>query len=236
MTEVRPVHGRPRAAAAALAFAGAALVLLVGREASSGAPLAAVIAVAAAALLGLAALGARLVRPYLLRNNPATLTAPAMGAMAVCLPLALLGERLASSLAGGLAGLGLSVGLTGLVVGAGLSVARAAGREAGETSGRLLWTMIGGAAAGALFVPLVAVPKLSPLNACLDGGIGCAAVGIICAAAAPHGKRSLETWLSVLALIFVLLLPLSSLIDARSSAWCDPSAASALPVAAKPTP
>ena len=233
MTEVRPVHGRPLAAAAALAFAGAALVLLVGREALAAAALAAAVAVAAAALLALAALGARLVRPHLASEHPATLTAPAMGAMAVCLPAALLAERLTTSLAGGLAGLGLSVGLTGLVVGAGLVVARAAAREAGETSGRLLWAMIGGAAAGALFVPLVAVPKLSPLNACLDGGIGCAAVGIICAAAAPHGKRSMETWLSVLALLFVLLLPLSSLIDARSSAWCDPAAA---PVAAKPAP
>ena len=138
--------------------------------------------------------------------------------------------------AGGLVGLGLAVGLTGLVVGAGLAVARAAVREAGQTSARLLWTIAGGAVAGAIFVIVVAVPKLSPLNACLDGGIGCAAVGIICASAAPHGKRSLETWLSVLALVFVLLLPLSSLIDARSSAWCDPAAAPALPVAAKPAP
>jgi len=233
MTDVRPVHGRPRAAAAALAFAGAALVLLVGREALAVAPLAVVIAVAAAALLGLAALGARLIRPRLASDSPATLTAPAMGAMAVCLPVALLSERLVSSLAGGLAGLGLSVGLTGLVIGAGLAVARAAGTEAGETSGRFLWTLAGGAMAGALFVTFVAVPKLSPLNACLDGGIGCAAVGIICASAAPHGKRSMETWLSVLALVFVLMLPLSSLIDARSSAWCDPAAA---PVAAKPAP
>ena len=233
MTDARPVHGRPRAAAAALAFAGAALVLLVGREALAAASPAAVVAVAAAALFGLAALGARLIRPRLASDNPATLTAPAMGAMAVCLPVALLGERLTTSLAGGLAGLGLSVGLTGLVVGAGLAVALAAGKEAGETSGRLLWTIVGGAVAGALFVAFVAVPKLSPLNACLDGGIGCAAVGIICASAAPHGKRSLETWLSVLALVFVLLLPLSSLIDARSSAWCDPAAA---PAAVKPAP
>jgi hypothetical protein len=236
MTEVRPVHGRPLAAAAALAFAGAALVLLVGREALAAAPLAAVAAVAAAALLVPAALGARLVRPHLSSNPPASLTAPAMGAMGLCLPVALLAERLVSSLAGGLAGLGLALGLTGLVVGAGLAVAWASGREAGETSGRLLRAIGGGAAAGALFVPLIALPKLSPLNACLDVGIGCAAVGIICASAAPHGKRSMETWLSVLALLFVLMLPLSSLIDARSSAWCDPSAAAALPVAAKPAP
>ena len=159
-----------------------------------------------------------------------------MGAMAVCLPTALLAERLTTFLAGGLAGLGLAAGLTGLVVGAGLAVARAAGREAGVSPGRFLRAIAGGTVAGALFVPLIAVPKLSPLNACLDVGIGCAAVGIICAAAAPHGKRSMETWLSVLALLFVLLLPLSSLIDARSSAWCDPSAAAALPVAAKPAP
>ncbi|BAH74643.1 hypothetical protein [Solidesulfovibrio magneticus] len=236
MTEVRPVHGRPLAAAAALAFAGAALVMLVGREALAAAPLAAVAAVAAVAaatLLILAALGARLVRPLFSSHHPASLTAPAMGAMAVCLPTALLAERLTTFLAGGLAGLGLAAGLTGLVVGAGLAVAQAAGREAGVSPGRLLRAVAGGTVAGALFVPLIAVPKLSPLNACLDVGIGCAAVGIICASAAPHGKRSLETWLSVLALVFVLLLPLSSLIDARSSAWCDPAAA---PVAAKPAP
>jgi hypothetical protein len=228
-------NGRPQAAAAAMAFAGAALTLLIAREALA---VAAPIPVLAASLVVLACalvLGARLAGWRLAGHNPAGLTAPVLGALALALPSALLAARLGASLSGPLAGLGIGLGLLGLVLGVGLAVVRAACLEAGTPRDRALLVLAGGLVAGTLFAMLIVVPKLSPLNACLDCGIGCAAVGIICAAAGPPGRRAMETWLSVLALVFVIMLPLSSLVDAQTAVyWCAPASQNAAP--AKPAP
>ena len=167
-----------------------------------------------------------------------------MGFVAVSLPVCLLLSRLGRGLAGaahsGFIPPGLITALMagliplGLALGAAGALSAAAARRAKPAQPRqILLFAAGGAVLGALFIVLVAVPKLSPVNACLDMGIGCAAIGILSAAAAPAGNRSYESLLSVLAIVFVLLLPLSGLFDDKINAWCE-SAASAPAAPATP--
>ena len=239
-------HGRPLPVIGAVGFAGAAIVALIGREIANAYPgHPAQVIVLALASLGLGLLcGTRLVRLLAADGEPADRLAPAMGFVAVSLPLALLLSRLGRGLAvtphqgflppglptatlAGLLPLGLALGAAG-------SLAAVAARKAEPAHPRkTALYLVAGAVLGALFIPLVAVPKLSPLNACLDMAIGCAAVGILSAAAAPAGNRNYETWLSLLAIVFVLLLPLSGLFDDKTNAWCEPTA-SALAAPAVP--
>jgi len=233
-------HGRPLPVIGSVGFAGAALVVLIGRELLGAYPgHAPLVVVLAAASLGAGLfLGARLIRLLAATSDPADGMAPAMGIVAVSLPASLLLSRLGRGLAAaahdgffppGL-GMALLAGLIplGLALGAAGALAAAAARRAEPAQPRktLLFTA-GGAVLGALFILLVAVPKLSPINACLDMGIGCAAIGILSAAAAPAGNRSYESWLSVLAIVFVLLLPLSGIFDDKTNAWCEPAGTSA---------
>lgn len=78
--------------------------------------------------------------------------------------------------------------------------------------------------AGVAFTRFVAGPRLSALNIALDLTLACAAVGIACAAGTPAASRRQETWLSVLALVAILALPLSGVLDERSRQWADPAA------------
>jgi hypothetical protein len=231
--------GRPLAVMGAVGFAGAALLVLIGREISGAYPDHTVLVVVLAALcLGLGGfLGTRLVRRLPVGSVPADCLAPAMGLVAVALPLALLLSRLergllpaaggtflppglVGALAAGLLPLGVALGAAAI-----LAVAATGQDDPGQRRKTLLF-LAGGAVLGTLFVPLVAVPKLSPINACLDIAIGCTAVGLLSAAAAPADNRKYETWLSLLAIVFVLLLPLSGLFDDKTNAWCQPDAVS----------
>jgi hypothetical protein len=236
-------------AAIALGFAGTALVCLLLREllllfCGNALAMAASLAVLPLAM----AAGTVLYRRRLAGRDPADLLAPLLGFLALCLPatLALVSvvrpglARLATALPPlAVLGAGLAAFLpAGLCLGIGLAlVADVAGRKPGAPDARLplpLALPLAGVL-GALFVQLVAIPKLSPLNACLDVGIGCAVAGLLCAAGAPGGRR-LETWLSLLALLFVLLLPVSGLIEARlqAFAWqCPVDAIPATPRAAQ---
>jgi len=76
--------------------------------------------------------------------------------------------------------------------------------------------------AGVGFVHFVAGPRLSALNIALDLTLGCAALGIVCAAGMAGTGRRLETWLSALALVAILALPLSGVVDDLSRHWTDP--------------
>ena len=248
MTDASLRHGRPWPVMGALGFAGAALVVLIGREIAAAYPahLPMLIVLAAASLgVGLF-LGARLVGRLAAGNDPADAMAPALGFVAASLPLSLLFSRLGRGLAATAAASFFPPGLAtallaglvplGLALGAAGALAVAAARRAEPANPRKIWLFLaGGAILGALFIPLVAVPKLSPINACLDMAIGCAAIGILSAAAAPAGNRTYETWLSLLAIVFVLLLPLSGLFDDKTNAWCEPAAAPTVP-AAPPAP
>ena len=232
----------------ALGFAGAALVVLIGREIAAAYPAhLLLVSVLAAVSLGAGLfLGTRLVRLLAAGNDPADAMAPALGFVAASLPVSLLFSRLGRGLAAtaqasffppGLA-TALLAGLVplGLALGAAGALAVAAARRAEPAGPRKIWLYAGGGAIlGALFILLVAVPKLSPINACLDMGIGCAAIGILSAAAAPAGNRSYESWLSVLAVVFVLLLPLSGIFDDKTNAWCEPAATPAPAASAAPT-
>ena len=245
MTDAPLRHGRPWPVMGALGFAGAALLVLIGREIAAAYPahLPMLIVLAAVSLgVGLF-LGARLAGWLAAGNDPADAMAPALGFVAASLPLSLLFSRLGRGLAAtappasffppGLA-TALLAGLVplGLALGAAGALAVAAARRAEPAKPRKIWHYAGGGAVlGALFILLVAVPKLSPINACLDMGIGCAAIGILSAAAAPAGNRNYETWLSLLAIVFVLLLPLSGLFDDKTNAWCEPTAAPTAPAA-----
>ncbi len=236
MTQHPDPSGRPLPAAVALGFAGAALSCLLLRELllSACGDLAALGAALALLPLSVAA-GAGLCRR--LDRDPADLLAPLLGVLAVSLPLALVllrGTRAVAAPAVGTAVSWLAVlvpGLAaflpfGLCLGLGLSlVAALAGRAPAKVASRLPLALAGAGCLGALFVQFVAIPKLSPMNACLDLGLGCVVAGLICAAGAPGG-RGMETRLSLLALAFVLPLPVSGLIDAhlQALAWHCPVA------------
>lgn len=246
MTAHTPHTGRPLSAALALGFAGTGATCLLARElllafCGNEAALAAALAVLPLAL----AAGSRLPRRRWPQRDPADLLGPALGILALLLPLSLLLPRLArpgtiaegtahlTPLAVAAAGLGAFVPL-GLCLGCALALAGAVGeRQADRRAARLPAFFAAAGALGALFIQFVAIPKLTPLNASLDMGLACCVAGILCAAGAPEG-RGPETWMSVLALGFVMLLPISGLIEARVAAWqwqCPLEAVPAVPAA-----
>jgi len=225
--------GRPLPAAIAFGFVGAALACLLARETlavfcGNEAALA-----AAAAVLPLAVLaGMALARRIAPGRDPADLLAPMLAATALLLPASLLLARLARPALGiaadaplpvlAIPGMGLAAfAPLGLCLGLGLAWTAAVAARQTPPPARpfsLPAALAAAATLGALFVQFVAIPKLTATNAALDMGIGCLAAGLLCATAAPSG-RNMETWLSLLALAFVLLLPISGLIDANIQAW-----------------
>ncbi len=236
--------GRPTPAALALGFAGATMACLLARDlllAFGGNTPAAGLALAVFPL-GLA-LGLRLApRFFTARTEPADLLAPMLGLLALCLPFSLFVLRTAvrpPAVAGitvsgvalvGLATLAAMLPLC-LCLGAGLAfTARVGERQPTPPRLPLAASLALGAALGAAFVQWIAIPKLSPVNASLDAGIGCCLAGVLCAAGAPDGRR-METWLPLLAFVFVLVLPLSSIIDARFAALEWGRAAADIPTA-----
>lgn len=238
--------GRPGPAALALGFAGAGALCLLLRDlllafCGNEAALCAATSLLPLAMLG----GVALCRRFLPGREPADLLAPTLGLLALCLPLALAGVRLVHPLlapgldpADGVSvpltlGCGLAAfALLGLCLGAvAWLTARTAARRQVPGDRRLRAFLAVGACLGGLFVQFVAIPKLTPVNASLDLAIACCVAGVLCASGAPGG-RGLETWLSLLAIGFVLLLPLSGLLDARLAAFswqCPVDAAPAIP-------
>ena len=236
--------GRPTPAALALGFSGAAMACLLARDlllAFDGNAPAMGFALAAFPL-GLAA-GLRLAPRFLARADPADLLAPMLGLLALCLPFSLFVLRAAvrplPSESGAASGVALVVlaalaamARLCLCVGAGLCfTARVGRRQPTPPRLPLAASLALGAALGAAFVQWVAVPKLSPLTASLDAGIGCCLAGVLCAAGAPDKRRRMETWLPLLAFVFVLVLPLSAIIDARFAAMEWGRAAADIPTA-----
>lgn len=240
--------GRPLPAALALGFTGAGTLCLLlrelllaycGNEAALGAAL---------AVLPLAmALGATFPRRFFPGRDAADLLGPALGFLGVSLPLSLLLPRLfrpgtildagiaLSPLAVGCAAVGAFLPL-GLGLGYGLALAGAVGDrlEDRAKASRLPIALAGAATVGALFVQFVAIPKLIPLNASLDMGLACCVAGLLCAVSAPSGRKA-ETGLSLLALAFVLSLPLSGIVEEQLAAWqwqCPVEAVPAIPSAA----
>lgn len=234
--------GRPTPAGLALGFCGAAMVCLLARElllsfCSEEAAMGAALAVLPLAM----AAGQRLSQRGDAHGHPADRLAPFLGLLALAMPLTILLLRavrpfLAPGGALGAPGVSLVVGSAlaaflplGLILGAGLAVtAQATGRMTQPLHLPLPVSLAVGAALGAIFVQFVAVPKLLPINAALDLGIGCCAAGVLCAAGAPDGRR-METWLSLLAFAFVLALPLSGIIDALLAGWAWSCPADAAP-------
>jgi hypothetical protein len=224
-------HIRPLPAALALGFAGAALVCLLlrelGRFFAGHEP-----AIAAALTLLPLCLpaGAALARRLATRYDPADLLPPLLGILAVTMPTTLLALRAVRPFLAAAAGSTLSAvsilgagtlafAPLGLCLGGGLQALSAATARRPDHRGVRPAVMTAAAGcAGALFVVFVALPKLSPVNACLDMAIGACAAGLLCAVGVPGGRRA-ETWLSLLAVCFVFALPLSGLIDARSDQW-----------------
>jgi hypothetical protein len=247
MTAHAPHTGRPLPAVLALGFAGTGATCLLARElllafCGNEAALAAALAVLPLAL----AAGSRLPGRRWPQRDPADLLGPALGILALLLPLSLLLPRLArpgiiaegaahlTPLAVAVAGLAAFVPL-GLCLGCALALAGTVGeRQADRSAARLPAFFAAAGVLGAFFIQFVAIPKLTPLNASLDMGLACCVAGILCAAGSPGG-RGPETWMSVLALGFVLLLPVSGLIEARIAAWqwqCPLEAVPAVPAAA----
>ncbi len=242
--------GRPTPAALALGFGVAALACLLARElllsfCGDEPALAAALAVLPLAMAG----GERLARRVGAAIHPADLLAPALGLLALTLPLSLLALRaarpfLAPAGTAVAAGPALIVGSAlaaflplGLAAGAVLALTAAAdARLARPPRLPLPVVVAAGAALGALFVQLVAIPKLSPINAALDAAIGCCAAGVLCAAGAPDGRR-METWLSLLAFLLLVPLPLSGIVDERLAAFawsCPVEAVPAAPAGSAP--
>ncbi len=225
--------GRPLPAAAAAGFAAMAFLVLFLREILAlffGNEILAGLALAVG--LAGAALGAFFFPRLALGRRPAELLAPALGLTAVLMPAAILAIRLmrpwlgihpgqTPSLAAVLAASALCCGPVCLVLGFAASACLATAGSHPKWSARPLAAVVAaalGAAAGGLFVQFVAIPRLSPVNACLDMALGLAAVGLFCAAGTSESRR-METWLSLLGLLCVLALPISGLLDAKSRAW-----------------
>lgn len=245
MTQSPLLHGRPLPAALGFGFAGTAFLCLLlrelllifnGQEAALGTAL---------ALLPLCILaGASLFGRKLGRRHPADLLAPLLGCMALLLPISLLLTRLARPLCGIDVGSALAwptilgvalVALApiGICLGCGLrGIAAVTSRHPTTAAAKipLPAALAGAGCLGALFVQFVVIPKLSPLNATLDMGLGCAVAGLLCAGGAPEGRR-MENWLSLLALAFVLALPISGVLDAKFQSWEWQCAMDAVPTA-----
>lgn len=230
--------GRPTPAALLLGFAGAALTCLLCRELllACGGNVSAMSAALAVLPLAMAA-GHGLAQRLDPAVAPADRLAPVLGLLALAGPLTLLvlPAVLPMTAPAGLRVTPASIRLTasallafvplGLLLGAGLILtAVTAARMPRPPRLPLPVSLAAGAALGGLFVAFVAIPKLSPLNAALDAGIGCCAAGVLCAAGAPN-SRQMETWLSLLAFGYVLVLPLSGVLDVRLTGWLLPGPA-----------
>jgi hypothetical protein len=221
----RPLAGTLAAGFAGGAFAALALPEVLGPARPGPAGLAALAGVWLASLL----LGAVWDRRNRAGGQPKDWLAPALGLIGLTMPLALLAARMGHLPA--LDRLGLPWASlagccpTGLFCGLALAAALAEARTHPRWRDRpaAIPTILAvSALAGAAFCLYVAEPRLSPLNTALDLTLGCAALGIVCAAGAPVASRRLETWLSLLALLTILALPLSGVLDQVSLHWNPP--------------
>ncbi|WP_428560784.1 MAG: hypothetical protein ACP59X_17395 [Solidesulfovibrio sp. DCME] len=244
MNDSPSLTGRPTPAALALGFCGTALACLLARDlllsfCGNEPALAAALAVLPLAMAG----GARLRRRLGHTWHPADLLAPVLGLLALVLPLSLLALRavrpfLAPPGPLPVAGPALVAGSAlvaflplGLVAGTLLALTtEAAARLPAPPRLPLAVVATAGAALGALFVQGVAIPKLSPANAALDAALGCCVAGVLCAAGAPDGRR-METWLSLLAFVLLVPLPLSGIVDERLAAFAWSCPVEAVPTA-----
>jgi hypothetical protein len=213
----RPVShpGRPLAATLATGLAGGAFCRLVLAE-SALLP-AGTAAVAGWSLVGFFLIGTFVARRFAHGQQPAARLVPLLGVVGAALPISLLALRFAVPVTGpfaavpGLAPAGLALGLA-------VTTCLAASQGHPRWNGRaasLALILVGTAGLGALAARIV-LTRVSPVNLALDLTLGCAAMGIVCAAGTSQQRRH-ETWLSLLALAAILALPLSGLIDARST-------------------
>ena len=213
----RPVShpGRPLAATLATGLAAGAFCRLVLTE-SALLP-AGTAAVAGWSLVGLFLCGVFLARRLSNGQQPAARLVPLLGMVGAALPVSLLALRFAVPVMGpfaavpGLAPAGLALGLAGTAC---LAASQGHPRWNGRAASLGL-LLVATAGLGALAARIV-LPRVSPVNLALDLTLGCAAMGIVCAAGTGQQRRH-ETWLSLLALAAILALPLSGLIDARST-------------------
>jgi len=210
-----PHPGRPLAATLATGLAAGAFCRLVLAE-SALLP-AGTAAVAAWSLVGFFLMGTFVARRLANGQQPAARLVPLLGIVGAALPVSLLGLRFAVPVTGpfaavpGLAPAGLALGLA-------VATCLAARKGHPRWNGRgasLALILVGTAGLGALAARIV-LTRVSPVNLALDLTLGCAAMGIVCAAGTGQQRRH-ETWLSLLALAAILALPLSGLIDARSA-------------------
>lgn len=239
MTDACTSPGRHLVGLLATAMLAGAFAALAGPEILGAArPDATRLLVLAALALSGPALGIFLVG-RLPRRPPLDRLARTLGLVGLAMPLAVLAARAGHqplldglpvpvvSLAGGwLTGLLFGLALAAVFAGAGRHP-RLCGRP-----GALAVLLAAAVLAGIGFTRYVAGPRLSALNIALDLTLGCAVIGIICTTGTPGANRRLETWLSVLALVAILALPLSGVLDDVSRHWADP----AVPVAAQVRP
>lgn len=210
-----PHPGRLLAATLATGLAAGAFCRLVPAE-SALLP-AGTAAVAAWSLAGFFLMGTFVARRLANGPQPAARLVPLLGIVGAALPVSLLALRFAVPVTGpfaavpGLAPAGLALGLA-------VATCLAARKGHPRWNGRgasLALILVGTAGLGALAARIV-LTRVSPVNLALDLTLGCAAMGIVCAAGTGQQRRH-ETWLSLLALAAILALPLSGLIDARSA-------------------
>jgi len=174
-------------------------------------------AVAGWSLVGFFLIGTFVARRFAHGQQPAARLVPLLGVVGAALPVSLLALRFAVPVMGpfaavpGLAPAGLALGLAGTAC---LAASQGHPRWNGRAASLGL-LLVATAGLGALAARIV-LPRVSPVNLALDLTLGCAAMGIVCAAGTGQQRRH-ETWLSLLALAAILALPLSGLIDARST-------------------
>jgi hypothetical protein len=209
--------GRPLAGALATGVAAGAYASLLFGELAH--PLIATRTAAAVGLIAFFLLGTLFSRRLLPGREPAAVLVPLLGLLGAALPVSLLALRLGLHFLGPWAGeLGLAP--AGLAAGLVCATCLAAGRAHPRWSGRpaaLPLLMVGAAICGLAFARVVST-RLSTLNFALDLTMACAAMGIVCAAGTSTGRRH-ETWLSLLAVAAILILPLSSIVDQRTQPW-----------------
>ena len=212
----RPVShpGRPSATLATGLAAGAFCRLVLAESALLPAGTA---AVAGWSLVGFFLIGTFVARRFAHGQQTAARLVPLLGVVGAALPVSLLALRFAVPVMGpfaavpGLAPAGLALGLAGTAC---LAASQGHPRWNGRAASLGL-LLVATAGLGALAARIV-LPRVSPVNLALDLTLGCAAMGIVCAAGTGQQRRH-ETWLSLLALAAILALPLSGLIDARST-------------------
>jgi hypothetical protein len=210
-----PHPGRLLAATLATGLAAGAFCRLVPAE-SALLP-AGTAAVAAWSLAGFFLMGTFVARRLANGPQPAARLVPLLGIVGAALPVSLLALRFAVPVTGPFAAVpGLAP--AGLALGVAVATCLAARKGHPRWNGRgasLALILVGTAGLGALAARIV-LTRVSPVNLALDLTLGCAAMGIVCAAGTGQQRRH-ETWLSLLALAAILALPLSGLIDARSA-------------------